>query len=72
MSMVSRKHQITIPVDVMRASGIEPGDDVQIRVAGPGRVEVIKTADVLGDIAGAFDSSVFPEGYLEEVRSGWG
>jgi AbrB family looped-hinge helix DNA binding protein len=71
MSIVSRKNQITIPADVMREAGLEPGDDVRVRSAGPGRVELIKTADLLDEFAGSLDSRTYPAGYLEELRSGW-
>jgi bifunctional DNA-binding transcriptional regulator/antitoxin component of YhaV-PrlF toxin-antitoxin module len=71
MSAISSKNQITIPVDVLRDAGLGPGDDVRIRSAGPGRIEVVKTEDLIAEFAGMFDESVYPEGYLDEVRRGW-
>jgi AbrB family looped-hinge helix DNA binding protein len=71
MSAVSRKNQVTIPADVMRDAGLEPGDDVRIRSVGPGRVELIKSDDLIDEFAGSFDKSVYPPGYLDEVRDGW-
>jgi hypothetical protein len=55
----------------MREAGLEPGDDVRVRSAGPGRVELIKTADLIDEFAGSLDSRTYPAGYLEELRSGW-
>jgi AbrB family looped-hinge helix DNA binding protein len=72
MSAVSRKNQVTIPADVMRAAGIEPGDDVRMMSVGPGRVELIKSDELINEYAGSFDKTVYPDGYLEEVRGGWG
>jgi AbrB family looped-hinge helix DNA binding protein len=71
MSAVSRKNQVTIPADVMRAAGLEPGDDVRIMSVGPGRVELVKSDELIAEYAGSFDKTVYPDGYLQEVRDGW-
>lgn len=71
MSAISRKNQVTIPKDVLSAAGLSPGDDVRIRRSGPGRVELVKSDDLIDECAGIFDESVYPPGYLEEVRRGW-
>jgi AbrB family looped-hinge helix DNA binding protein len=71
MSAVSRKNQVTIPADVMRAAGLVPGDDVRIMSVGPGRVELIKSDELIDEYAGSFDKTVYPDGYLKEVRDGW-
>jgi AbrB family looped-hinge helix DNA binding protein len=71
MSAVSRKNQITIPAEVMREAGLAPGDDVRVRSLGPGRVELIKSDELIREYAGSFDESVYPDGYLDEVRGGW-
>lgn len=72
MSIISGKNQVTIPVDVLRESGLESGDDVRVISAGPGRVELIKLEELIEEFAGSFDSSVYPPGYLEEIRGEWG
>ncbi|HLI61453.1 MAG TPA: AbrB/MazE/SpoVT family DNA-binding domain-containing protein [Solirubrobacteraceae bacterium] len=71
MSIVSRKNQITIPAEVMREAGLQSGDDVRVRSAGPGRIELIKGEELLKEFAGRLDSNTYPTGYLDDVRSGW-
>ena len=71
MSAISRKNQITIPAEVMRQAGLEPGDDVRVRLVGRGRIELVKTAELVDEFAGSLDNTVYPPGYLEELRDGW-
>jgi AbrB family looped-hinge helix DNA binding protein len=71
MSVVSRKNQITIPAEVMREAGLAPGDDVRVRSAGPGRIELIRTDELIDEFAGMLDETVYPAGYLDEVRAAW-
>lgn len=71
MSRVSSKNQVTLPVEQLRAAGIAAGDEVRVKAAGPG-VIVIETAAALVDrFSGAFDRSVYPEGYLDRLRDEW-
>lgn len=71
MSAISRKNQVTIPKDVLRAAGLSPGDDLRVKSVGPGRIELVKSEELLSEYAGIFDESVYPPDYLEEVRRGW-
>jgi AbrB family looped-hinge helix DNA binding protein len=71
MSAISRKNQITVPVEVMRAAGLQPGDDVRVESVGPGRIELIKTDALIERYAGSLGDDVYPPGYLDEVREGW-
>ncbi len=71
MSVVSRKNQITIPADVMREAGLEPGDDVRLRSVGPGRIELVKAEELIDQFAGSLNSDTYPPGYLDDVRAGW-
>lgn len=71
MSVISRKNQVTVPVDVLRAAGLEPGDDVRVKAVGPGRLELVRADDLVARYAGVFDSTVYPDGYLDELRREW-
>ena len=71
MSVISRKNQVTLPVEALRAAGLEPGDDVRVRAVAPGRVELIRTADLVAEFAGVFDATVYPKDYLDELRRDW-
>lgn len=71
MSIISGKNQVTLPVDALRASGLGPGDDVRVEAVGPGRLEVVRVEDAVEEFAGVFDASVYPAGYLDELRGEW-
>jgi bifunctional DNA-binding transcriptional regulator/antitoxin component of YhaV-PrlF toxin-antitoxin module len=69
-SQISAKHQITIPVDALRAAGLEVGERVVARADGPGRVVLEREADVVAELAGAL-SGVYRDGELDELRDEW-
>jgi bifunctional DNA-binding transcriptional regulator/antitoxin component of YhaV-PrlF toxin-antitoxin module len=71
VSIISSKNQITLPVDALRAAGLEPGDDLRVKVMAPGRLELARADDLIAEFAGVFDATVYPEGYLDELRREW-
>ena len=71
MGVISRKNQLTLPVEALRAAGLGPGDDVRVEVVGPGRLELIRADELVAEYAGVFDARVYPDGYLDELRREW-
>jgi len=71
VSVISRKNQLTLPIEALRAAGLEPGDDVRVQVVGPGRLELVRADELVDEFAGVFDATVYPEGYLDELRREW-
>jgi bifunctional DNA-binding transcriptional regulator/antitoxin component of YhaV-PrlF toxin-antitoxin module len=71
MSKVSGKHQVTIPVRVLRQAGITAGDDVIIRASGHGRIEVERADDLIHRYAGSLPAGTYPPGHLDRLRDEW-
>lgn len=72
MSKLSSKHQVTIPVKVLREAGFAAGDDVVIRASGDGRIEVERADDLVRRFAGSLPAGTYPRGHLDELRREWG
>jgi bifunctional DNA-binding transcriptional regulator/antitoxin component of YhaV-PrlF toxin-antitoxin module len=71
VGLISRKNQITLPADALKAAGLEPGDDVRVAVAGPGHLEVVRAGELVEEFAGVFDAKIYSPGYLDELRREW-
>lgn len=71
MGRISRKNQVTLPVDALRAAGLKAGDDVRVTAVGPGHLEVVRSDELVAKFAGMFDERVYPPGYLEDLRREW-
>jgi bifunctional DNA-binding transcriptional regulator/antitoxin component of YhaV-PrlF toxin-antitoxin module len=71
MTVISRKNQVTLPVDALRRAGLAPGDDLCVHVLGPGRLELVRADDLVARFAGVFDERVYPDGYLDRLRRDW-
>jgi AbrB family looped-hinge helix DNA binding protein len=61
---VSPKHQVTIPVDVLRRGGLSVGDQLKVDVRD-GSIVLTPVADPLEEFAGSLS---YPPGSLEELR----
>lgn len=70
MSVISSKHQVTLPVEVLRAAGFSAGDDVQVSSPAPGRIEIVQTDALIAQFAGSLPG-VYGEDYLEQLRGEW-
>ena len=68
-SRISSQHQVTVPVDILRASGIREGDEVVFVINSAGAIEIRKEiaaveralAKSLADLAACADG--FPNGF---------
>jgi len=69
-SRLSSKHQVTIPVETMRAAGLEVGERVAFHAEGPGRVVLEREADALDEFAGAL-TGVYAPDELDTLRDEW-
>ncbi|MCC6617636.1 MAG: AbrB/MazE/SpoVT family DNA-binding domain-containing protein [Chloroflexi bacterium] len=67
---VSSKHQVTIPIGVMRAAGLRTGDRLRAVPRGRGRVLLVREEDPVGRHAGAL-TGTYRSGELDELRDEW-
>ena len=72
LTTVTRKGQITVPVEIRRALGLQKGDRVAVHLEN-GRVTLERRASVVARTAGIFKSgrpSLSPEQEQEEFEHG--
>lgn len=69
-SRISSKHQVTIPVDAMRAAGVEVGERLVAHAEGPGRLVFEREVDVLAELSGAL-TGVYELDELAGLRDEW-
>ncbi|WP_416220178.1 AbrB/MazE/SpoVT family DNA-binding domain-containing protein [Frankia sp. Cas4] len=70
VTRVSRKHQVTLPVDVLREAGLGPGDELRVTADGRGRLVLTVVHDPLEELIGsAPGSSAMTD--LDALRNEW-
>ena len=67
---LSAKNQATIPVDVLKTSGLRPGDRLRATSDGAGRVVLERETDVVALHAGRL-KGVYRKGELDALRDEW-
>jgi len=67
---LSSKHQVTIPVRVLREAGLHTGDALAVEATSAGEIRLVRLEDPLAPYAGALTGAYGP-GYLERLRSEW-
>ncbi|WP_373064006.1 AbrB/MazE/SpoVT family DNA-binding domain-containing protein [Gemmatimonas sp.] len=67
---MSSKHQITIPVAILRAAGIKVGERVSVTCDGMGRVVLERERDVLAKFVGAL-TGVYHRDEVDTLRDEW-
>ena len=67
---ISSKHQITIPVETLRAAGLAIGERVTATCDGVGRVVLQREHDILAEFAGAL-TGVYAPNELAALRVEW-
>lgn len=67
---ISSKNQVTIPVDELRAAGLEAGERLVARADGPGRVILEREHDVLAEFVAAL-TGAYSGADIATLRDEW-
>jgi bifunctional DNA-binding transcriptional regulator/antitoxin component of YhaV-PrlF toxin-antitoxin module len=69
-TLISAKHQATIPVQALKEAGLRPGDEVRVVAAGRGRLVLERDLNLIERHAGAL-RGVYEPGELDRLRDEW-
>ena len=67
---VSRKNQVTLPIDALTVAGVHPGDTLRVEAKATGEIVLRRELDPLQRYYGSM-TGLFPPGYLRELRDEW-
>jgi bifunctional DNA-binding transcriptional regulator/antitoxin component of YhaV-PrlF toxin-antitoxin module len=70
MAKVSSKHQVTLPVEAMRAAGLHAGDDVTVRPTPDGEIVIAARGTRIRRHAGIANGIYEPD-ELDRLRDEW-
>jgi bifunctional DNA-binding transcriptional regulator/antitoxin component of YhaV-PrlF toxin-antitoxin module len=70
ITRVSRKHQVTLPVDALRAAHLQPGDELRVTVDEQGRLILTAVRDPLDELIGSAPG-LSAATNLEALRDEW-
>ncbi len=67
---ISRKNQVTLPIDVVVRAGLKPGDVMAVELKTSGEIVLRAEVDPLDKYIGMFNG-MYPPGYLRALRDEW-
>lgn len=67
---ISRKNQVTLPVDVLVRAGLGPGDSLAVELWASGEIVLRREEDPLDRYIGSM-TGMYPKGYLRALRDEW-
>ena len=67
---VSRKNQVTLPVDALAIAGVGPGDSLMVEAKTSGEIILRREEDPLERYFGSM-TGMFPPDYLHDLRDEW-
>ena len=67
---VSRKNQVTLPIDALIIAGLQPGDSLFVEAKSTGELVLRRELDPLPRYYGSM-TGLFPADYLRELRDEW-
>ena len=67
---ITARNQATLPAAALKQAGLKAGDELRVEAMGPGRLVLIRAADVVRRHAGRL-TGVYPRTYLSRLRGEW-